>query len=172
MCVVLLQHVLHKLPSSRTALRPPSCTKKTCGSTYYETDKPFREAGATPGDADVLIGIQINDDGMLDATTLDLHLEILDELDQEPVPLFIETRGSQIRQLLLRRYIVNAHVLLLDDLADVEVPQSHVVSSRAVGLVSGYLHIIMVYDAVDFYCPRCYPSWCPEYALSLNPPCL
>ena len=32
-----------------------------------------------------------------------------------------------------------AHVSLLDDLANVEIPQSHVFSMRAAGLVSGYM---------------------------------
>lgn len=74
---------------------------------------------------------------MFDATALELHLEILDELDREPMSLFAETLDSQIRQLLLRRHVVNAHVPLLDNLADVDVPQSHVFSTRAVDLVSG-----------------------------------
>ena len=54
---------------------------------------------------------------MLDVTALNLHLEVLDELDRELVPLVVEKLGSQIRYLLLRRYVVNAHVSLLDDLA-------------------------------------------------------
>ena len=78
---------------------------------------------------------------MFDATALDSYLEILHELDQEPMPLLVEKLGSQIRQLLLRRYVVNAHVSLLDDLANIEIPQSHVVSTRALGLVSGYMYL-------------------------------
>lgn len=35
----------------------------------------------------------------------------------------------QIRELRLHRYVVNAHVSLLHDLAGVEVPQSHVFST-------------------------------------------
>ena len=33
------------------------------GATYYETNKPCRKAGATPGDADVLLAIQKSGDG-------------------------------------------------------------------------------------------------------------
>ena len=122
---------------------PPSRTKKTCGATYYETKESRREAGTTPGDVDVFLAIQINEDGVFDATALDLHLEVLHELDQEPVHLFVEKLGSQIRQLLLRRYVVNAHASLLDDLANIEIPQHHVFSTRGEGLVSGFrVHVV------------------------------
>ena len=78
--------------SSRTTFLPPSRTKKTRGATYYETNESCREAGTTPGDADVLVAIQI-DYGVFDVTALDLHLKVLDELDQGRVPLFVEEVG-------------------------------------------------------------------------------
>ena len=76
---------------------------------------------------------------MFDVTALDLHLDILVELDQEPVPLFVEELCSQILQLPLRRYVLNARVYLLIDLGNIEIPQSHVFSTRADGLVPGYM---------------------------------
>ena len=132
------KQILNKKTSSRTTFLPSSRTKKTCGATYYETNESCRDTGTTSGDVDALIAIRIND-GVFDVTALDLHLEVLDELDQEPVPLFDEKLGSQIRKLLIRRYVVNAHVSLLDDLTNIEITQSHVFSTRAVGLVSGYV---------------------------------
>ena len=56
----------------------------------------------------------MNDNGAFDVTTLDFHVEVLDELDQEPVPLFFEKLSSQIRQLLLCRYMFfSAHLVAI-----------------------------------------------------------
>lgn len=77
-----------------------------------------------------------------DVTPLELRLTSIDELDQKPIPLFVEKLGSQIRALLLCRSVVNGHVLLLDRLAGLEKTQSHLFSTRAVGLVSFYMRYI------------------------------
>lgn len=74
-----------------------------------------------------------------DIKPLDLRLGVIDEIDGQPVPLFVEKLGSLIRDLVLPLCVVDIHVPLLDDLADVEVTQSNVFSTRAVGLGSGYM---------------------------------
>ena len=74
---------------------------------------------------------------MFDVAVPDLHREIHDELDQEPVPLSVEEFISQMGELLLRRYVVNVHVSLLDALANDQVSPCHVFSTRPAGLVSG-----------------------------------
>ena len=71
---------------------------------------------------------------------INLCLNILDDVDQEPVPLFGGELGSQIcPELLLRRRVVNAHVQLPDDLVGAKIPRSNIFGTRAVSLVSGYM---------------------------------
>ena len=57
------------------------------------------------------------------------------------MPLFVDKLGPQIRELFLRRYAPNAHVPLLGDVANVEVPRRHGFSTRAAGF-DFKLHIV------------------------------
>ena len=72
----------------------------------------------------------------------DLRLEIIDELDQKAVALFVEKLYPQkIRKLLLRRhiYLANTHEPLLQDVVYVKTSQSNLFSTRDLGLANGYM---------------------------------
>lgn len=59
------------------------------------------------------------------------YREIIDELDQESVPFFVEILGSRVHQLILYRHTLNIDVpRAYDYFANVEVPQTSVVSPR------------------------------------------
>ena len=65
--------------------------------------------------------------------------------------------------MLLHRYVANACVPLLIDLADAAAPQRHVFCTRAAGLVFGYMYgsaDVLLLDSHSHLCRRALAKCC------------